>query len=300
MFQIAVPVLEAAGEGGRTLTVTQGSDKFEDRNFMKSGLPAATSVNTVCQLVKPLPAGALPGVFRVSETKKVRFSKGNLWYETKEEEQESALHFESEQWMYEKNGRSSHVSYFKWCDKVADAVQLGGATYSGDFFFCDESHKQSIDGSGAIYYALSKDEWCYLFAYDSAKEEFVEQSSRYGLFKYGVTVCGEANCVVLLPDDWKWGGSVGEGWQDGGYPATTDGNQVIWKTMEDAGAVCLPAAGWFLTWHGGGGGGYWSSSSDDPDTSFAYGLSFNSSNVYPSGGANRYDGRSVRLITECQ
>ena len=65
VFQIAVPALEAAS-GARILTVAQGSDEVKDKNFSKKAIDPATSVNTVCQLVG-LPAGALPGVFTVSD-----------------------------------------------------------------------------------------------------------------------------------------------------------------------------------------------------------------------------------------
>ena len=87
VFQIAVPKLETAS-GARVLTVAQGSDEVKDKKFTTKSLVAATSVNTVCQLVD-LPAGALPGVFTVDDPdgnpgsgdeKKIHFSKGNLYY----------------------------------------------------------------------------------------------------------------------------------------------------------------------------------------------------------------------------
>lgn len=85
MFQMAVPVLPRIEEEGRTLLVIQGSRYYEYRDFSKKPLPAATSVNTVCQLINVLPLGALPGVFTVADYgngnfKKVYFSQCNLWY----------------------------------------------------------------------------------------------------------------------------------------------------------------------------------------------------------------------------
>ncbi len=48
VFQIAVPVLSA---GTRELALLQETGKYEDNNFSQNALAAATSVNTVCQLV---------------------------------------------------------------------------------------------------------------------------------------------------------------------------------------------------------------------------------------------------------
>ena len=157
VFQIAVPKLETAS-GTRVLTVEQGLDKFNDKKFTTNSLAAATSVNTVCQL------GInrnLENAFSVSDGKQVYFSKGNLWYGKVGEEAEPALHFETNQWESipsfnnQESGTKNpnHVSHFTWSDKVADAV---GGSNSGSNLFCDENHKQSVDGSAKIYYALSK------------------------------------------------------------------------------------------------------------------------------------------------
>ena len=102
------------------------------------------------------PANPLPGEFSVSTTKKVHFSKGNLWADGS-----NALHFEDAQWKSASGSKDAgHVSHFTWSDNITRAVSDSN---SGDNLFCDDSHKVSVDGGDAIYYALSKDEWKYLF-----------------------------------------------------------------------------------------------------------------------------------------
>ena len=303
VFQIAVPALETASSA-RVLTVFQDSYKAKDKKFTTNSLAAATSVNTVCQLVGP-PVGALKGEFSVSATKKVYFSKGNLWADS-----DNVLHFEDAQWKSTPDSGglmdANHVSHFTWSDKVAGAVY---DSYSGSNLFCDEANKQSVDGSDKIYYALSITEWQYLFAWNSALNDgrggFDENLPRYGLFNYGVTVCGKANCVVLLPDGWQWGGNVGTDWQKGKNDVVeyNEETTIKWSTMQAAGAVCLPAAGCRSSGNAsnvinvGSGGFYWSSTYDDNG---AYYVVFRSSEVSPDQHATRDFGHSVRLITECQ
>ena len=169
VFQIAVPVLGESSEA-RVLTVTQNSDQFKkDKNFTTSSLLAAQSVNTVSQLVGWHP---LDGEFTVNDNnKKVRFSTGNLWADS-----DNLLHFETNQYAFNDQGGSSHISHFTWADDIRIAV---GDNKSGNNLFCDENHKVSVDGSGKIYYALSDDEWAYLFNHHVTKWASVKGVSGY-------------------------------------------------------------------------------------------------------------------------
>ena len=244
VFQIAVPKLETAS-GARVLTVFQGSDILNDRKFTTSSLNPATSVNTICQFVGPPVGALLPGVFTVSDPdgtpnsgdeKQVYFSEGNLWYGKVEGETESALHFETNQWesIPSFNNQASgttdhnHISHFTWSDKVADAV---GDSNSGSNLFCDENHKQSVDGSAKIYFALSKEEWDYLLK----TRTMLNNKNRYSVAtcpNSGVSI--ESNKyygLFLYPDNY-----------DGNEVGTTDGPDT-WDDINDAGIVFLPAAG---------------------------------------------------------
>ena len=301
VFQIAVPVLETASEA-RVLTVEQGSDEVKDKKFTTKSLNPATSVNTVCQLVG-LPAGALKGVFTVSDddgttTKQIYSSKGNLWADGS-----NALFFEDAQWKSTPASDgvkdAGHISHFTWSSTVDAAV---GTSTSGDFLFTDDAKKTNsnfkvnVDGKEQTgWRTLSTKEWQYLFN---------TRSNASNLYKCGVTVCGKTNCVVLLPDNWEWDEiadehNVGTGWQTE-YPETsTESNPVTWEKMEKAGAVCLPAAGFrdgSYVYYVGGYGLYWSSTAYVEN--LAYVVYFSSSGVSPGSRDSRSLGYSVRLITE--
>ena len=321
VFQIAVPVLETA-TGERVLTVAQGSDEVKDKKFTTKSLVAATSVNTVCQLVG-LPTGALKGEFSVSATKKVYFSQGNLVATIDATGAPKAWKFAANQYDCLGEGGANKtigatdgdVDLFGWSTDAASnnwgihtkTSETDGFT-TGNFkdwgkAYCE---KNSITPDNT-WCTLSTVEWQYLFAWNSTLnhgEGGVDKKlPRSRLFKYGVTVCGKANCVVLLPDNWEWDEStVGTGWQTGGYPETaTESNPVTWQTMQAAGAVCLPAAGCRYSpnvWDFGDFGYYWSNTAYDDYGDYAYYVNFDGSRVGPGNHDWRYVGCSVRLVTE--
>ena len=276
--------LNLAGSGGfywSSSLYTDDTDNAYDLDFDSDAvLPQSHnprcrgfSVRPVKAAAAPLPAGALKGEFTVSaEGKKVHFSQGNLWADGS-----NALHFESNQYSSASSWDASHVSHFTWSSTVAAAV---GDSNSGDNLFCDESHKVSVDGSEAIYYALSKDEWQYLINNKG------DENIRKGKYKYKVTVCEKENCLILAPDDFT--GTI-----------ETSYNAAAWATAEAAGLVCLPAAGerdGSDFYDVGGIGHCWSSTAYDEDA--AYEVYFGKSNLIPDNDNDRYYGCSVRLITD--
>ena len=132
-------------------------------------------------------------------------------------------------------------------------------------------------GNGSTWRTLSNDEWVYLFK---------TRTNASSLYKYGVTVCGKTNCVVIAPDGFT--GTI-----ETSYDATA------WAIAEAAGLVCLPAAGRRYgpnVSYVGGSGHYWSSTARD--SNYAYLVSFSSSAVSPGSYGLRNFGFSVRLITE--
>lgn len=260
VFQMAVPVLEAASEA-RVLSISQGSANFKYKKFSKQSLEAAISVNTVCRFLKR-PDGALPGMFSVADGKQVYFSQGNLWVDDSR-----ALHFEDAQWglppISEGSIIESHLSHFAWSNTIA--VTHGDDIY-GDYLFCDKDHKVSVDGDEATYYALSRDEWQYLFEHHSYKWAAVN----------GVNGC------VIAPDGFD--GTLSESYADDIALAADD-------------LVFLPAAGFRtgsnIMW--GNCGLYWSSASYDEKE--VYGVFFENGNVIYDQTSNRTIGINVRLVT---
>ena len=230
--------------------------------------------------------GALPGVFSVSNTKKVYFSKGNLWYGEVGAEATATLHFEDAQWKSiptsDGNMDAGHVSHFTWSSTVEAAV---GESNSGDYLFCDESHKVSVDESEEIYYALSKAEWQYLF---NTPDRMVNSKPCYTNAINGVSIENETYKGVFV------------------YPDNYDGDEVsnnsmTWEQIIAKGIVFLPAAG-----HRNKSvvsyteiGYYWSSSTSGNPT-YANCFFFSTALFKPGDYNERKKGFSVRLVTEAK
>lgn len=229
-----------------------------------------------------LPEGALSGEFSVSATKTVHFSRGNLYYDG------SAFKFETNQYEFPSTWNASHVGHFYWSKdaSVAYVVEYEDDSASeDDVFFTNATAETAkadftVNGVTGQYRTLSENEWNYLFK---------SRSNASTLYKYGVTVIGKANCVVIAPDNWDTSAN----------PLQASYDADAWATAESAGLVCLPAAG---ARDGsdvrivGDVGFYWSSSADD--SGHAYLVIFYSNNVSPDADDARFEGCSVRLITE--
>ncbi len=244
--------------------------------------------------------GQLPGLFSIASGKLIRFSQGNLLYD---------VNATTNKWKFYENQYDCASSYepniislFTWGYNATKSIVPDGnesdnvSITSGNL--SQEQDWGSQIGDGNTWRTLTKAEWQYLFNMNNTYGE----DNRSGKYKYGVTVCGKANCVVLLPDNWQWDASiVGADWQTD-YPITsTQTSPVTWQTMEEAGAVCLPAAG---IRDGSDvsnvldGGIYWSSTADDESSSYL--VYFHSRAVSPDESGLRFRGCSVRLITESE
>ena len=229
------------------------------------------------------PAGALPGLFTVNGSgKQVYFSKGNLWADGS-----NVLHFEDAQWKSTpaSNGNmvAGHVSHFTWSSTVAAAVSTSN---SGNNLFCDESHKQSVNGGKPIYYALSKAEWQYLLGRTMPGNKPCYTNKTDGINIGGTTYKG----LFIYPDNYN-GTEVG-----------TDGTTDTWSKINDLGIVFLPAAGYHSNnnvsvENVGNHGKYWSSSPNEDYAVYADYLLF-STGVNPDEHTYRGCGFSVRLVTE--
>lgn len=204
------------------------------------------------------------GIFTVNAiSKKVRFSKGNLWADSS-----NVLHFEDNQWSIPSitSIDDNHVTHFTWSDNVADAV---GISNRGSYIFCNESHKQSIEGSSAVYYVLSKDEWTYLL--DTHRKKWA-------------TVNG-VNGYVIAPD---------------GYSGSLSGSYTA-EQFAATDFVFLPAAsyrdGAFFKDYVGVLGLYWSSTpaitGDD-----AYGLTLSDKETAFGHSHYRNVSCSIRLVMD--
>ena len=250
--------------------------------------------------------GALPGLFSVSATKKVRFSKGNLQAIFVGHAGISySFRFAENQYDYIGNAPGNTtiesmdravVDLFGWSTDSNSLYGINTSMYDSDYSgnFRDWGNKI---GDGNIWRTLSQDEWTYLFNSRTASTVNGTANARYAK----ATVNSKAG-VILLPDTYAH--------LEGVAPLTnintasaafTDNtyDSANWAKMESAGAVFLPAAGrraGSLVSVVGVSGFYWSSTAIDEYR--AYLVGFDSSSVYPDYRGHRNLGFSVRLITE--
>ena len=241
------------------------------------------------------------GLFSASTDKQIIFSSGNLQY-----------HPANNEWRFAENqtdyigAANSTISetYNGWIDLfgwgTGDAPTKSSTSYSDYSTFVDwGTNKIGVDAPNT-WRTLSKDEWNYIF---------YNRPNAQSLFALG-SVNG-VNGTIILPDNWTTPDGVsfvasttqGLSW-DGSYYYNSNDNNFShntytaeqWQTMEQAGAVFLPASGYrsgtavrsvgYVVY-------YWSST--EYYESYAYLVSFDSSSLYPQYDYYRYRGQAVRL-----
>ena len=240
------------------------------------------------------------GVFSVSADKQVTFSKGNLQY-----------HPSNDEWCFAENqsdyiGKANSniaADYDGWIDLVGwgtgDAPTKSSTSYSDYSTFVDwGTNKIGVDAPDT-WRTLSKDEWMYIF---------YNRPNAQSLFALG-SVNG-VNGTIILPDNWTTPSGVSFvastqclSW-DGSYYYNSNGNNFShntytteqWQTMEQAGAVFLPASGnrWGTDVSVGDDGGYWSSSEDNEYDACLVSFGFHS--LDPQSSSYRLIGLAVRLV----
>lgn len=226
----------------------------------------------------------LIGKFSVASGKQVQFSRGNL--QATYDGSKYTWGFAANQYDYVGNaagnttiGSQSNgaaVDLFGWSTASTNyGINTStSADYAGDFVDWGKNI-----GDGNTWRTLNTSEWRYLLG---------SSTERTGMYKYGVSVCGKANCLIIAPDDFT--GTIAD---------TYDASD--WPAAQSAGLVCLTAAGYRFgsnVRYFGEYGYYWSSSTEGDNK--AYNVSFYSDDVFPDVLDYRNSGNSVRLITECK
>ncbi len=241
---------------------------------------------------------ALSGVFTVAAdaqgnpTKKVQFSKGNLYCSGVEFNEDGTVKsIANAQWGFEANQYDTtpssdgnrvdnHISHFMWCADATNAMALKyntGWWYDKKFFAGENFTVNGYSG----WRTLSTNEWKYLF-----NTRTVNGGQGAGKsYSLNITYGGKKG-LVLYPDDYD---------KDPVTGTVTD--------LPD-GVVFLPAAGYRIGYNGneyvknvGLFGYYWSASPGDGGN-FAFGLVFGSGSVDPLRHDDRHSAQSVRLVTE--
>ena len=244
------------------------------------------------------------GAFSIADGKQVTFSKGNLQYHPKNNE----WRFADSQLDYI-GGANSNIAadYDGWIDLfgwgTGDAPTKSSTLNSDYSTFVDWGTNQIGADAPNTWRTLSKDEWMYIF---------YNRPNAQSLFALG-SVNG-VNGTIILPDNWTTPDGVsfvasttqGLSW-DGSYYYNINGNNFShntytaeqWQTMEQAGAVFLPASGY--RWGTdvldvGYFGNYWSST--EYYENYACNVYFYSYYLNPQYNYSRYDGQAVRLAQD--
>lgn len=237
--------------------------------------------------------GVLKGVFSVSDTKKVHFSKGNLIATIDATGTPTAWKFAANQYDYCNDGNwtigtaTGDVDYFGWSTN-ATAYGINTSKNASDYSGSFKDWGTAIDDKGT-WRTLSAEEWEYLFndrIVNGGTKEGYSYQRAYLDRKKTNAIYG----IILYPDNYT--------------AQITEEFYAIeqWPELEKAGCVFLPAAGGrygddhngYIGWRGY----YWSSSTSSDSSFKASHLFFHGDRVSPSYYTSRYLGFSVRLVTE--
>ena len=260
-----------------------------------------------------VPTGAINGKFTInSNNDQVYFSQGNLQYIG------SAAtpywKFANHQWDYLGDGQGAGVEtadydlfgwgtsgynhgatcYQPWsCENNSSKYYAYGGEYKNLF---DESGKadwgyNAISNGGGEEHkwrTLSRPEWEYILD---------KRATSTGI-RYAKAKVNDVNGVILLPDDWSSDTySLSNTNSSGASYSSNTISASQWNTLEQAGAVFLPAAGKRIGvgFHDVGSNGYyWSASHEDKYNAKC--MYFDGSNLLSYDKYNRHNGQSVRLV----
>ena len=229
-------------------------------------------------------SSALSGSFSVSKTQKVHFSHGNLRYTVSS----GVWDFYPNQYDCASTYESNVISLFNWgYNKTQSIIPDGSFTNNVSLASGNLVSEQDWGyhvGEKNTWRTLTTKEWQYLF----------NDASRSGLYAYGVTVAGKANCTVLYPDGFS-GTKVSNG------DTTSYDTASEWEAAQSEGVVCLPAVGYRTgasVNYVGQTASYWSSTAADNNN--AYNVYFANNSVLPGTNNNKDYGYAVRLVADIQ
>lgn len=278
-----------AAASGYTLTISDGVD---------NGDGTTTWVYTV------RPEATLSGAFSVSGSKRVRFSKGLLYYDG------SAWYFEDNQYDFRSYSGSAaiisgstaltpsgHWGMFGWSTSSTTfgmKTTISNADFSGDF--SDWGSNAIVNGGNAsgVWRTLSSGddesgEWYYLINSRTMNSGVPRYARTTLTLSDGTTtVFG----IILYPDAYVMGTES---------PVATDNGSTTWtdwQKMEASNAVFIPATGYRTGTDVRSSGTYgccWSATSSGDK---AYSFDFTSSLVKPEYTSQRYTGIPVRLVCD--
>ncbi len=181
-------------------------------------------------------------------------------------------------WSYD-NNYTRYYAYGEYSKNLFDESGKADWGYNAISNGGGEEHK---------WRTLSRPEWVYILD---------ERATSTGI-RYAKAKVNDVNGVILLPDDWSSDTySLSNTNSSGASYSSNTVSATQWSTLEQAGAVFLPAAGnrkGTTFYNVGSKGYYWSASQEDK-----YGakcMYFDGSNLQSYDKYERYNGQSVRLV----
>ena len=275
-----------------------------------------------------VPTGAIKGLFTVSDnaegtnTYQIYFSKGNLQYQASSDTWQFAEH----QWDYIGSANSNISStYSGWIDLFGwgtsgyhnnnDPYNVNYNPWSNSYSYGNNDYNsygygpsmnqtdQALVRTSAHYdwgvhnpisnggnqagqwKTMTRYAWVYVF------------EKRSGI-RYAKAKVNDVNGVILLPDDWSSETYTlnSTNVKDASFSSNTI-SALQWNTLEQAGAVFLPAAGnrkGTDFYNLGSKGYYWSASQEDKRGAKC--MYFDGSNLQSYDKYERCNGQSVRLV----
>lgn len=264
-----------------------------------------------------VPGGAIDGLFSVSATQQVYFSKGNLQYKAID----NLWRFAENQFDYIGNA-NSHISqyYDGWIDLFGwgtSGFNHGGNCYQPwstssnyvDYYAYGSWNKNLSDQSGQadwgynsisnggsqenLWRTLSQSEWDYVL---------FNRNTITGI-RFAKATVNNVHGIVLLPDNWNDSTFVWNDANEGGAPYETNMiTDSMWEDIGVLGAVFLPAAGNrngnSNVLYSNSYGYYWSTTYGN--NRYAYSMDFSDNSIDSEGGFYRFFGRSVRLVSNAE
>ena len=231
----------------------------EDNSITSKTITQAQFDDDTITLHFLLPIGAIDGLFSISETQQVWFSRGNLQYQASS----NSWRFANHQYDYIGEGNSNiSSSYNSWIDLFgwgtsgydhgavcyqpwsANCNDENYLAYGQKSFNLNDQSGQADWGFNVIengnntthaWRTLSYEEWQYL----------LESRTSLSGIRYAKATVNDVNGVILLPDNWNnLNYELNNFNQSNASFSSNVINASQWITLEQCGAVFLPAAGY--------------------------------------------------------
>ena len=313
-------VLPAGTLHGFTMKVYNGDNVIFTKSTANAITFQANYVESMTETpVTTHPQGAINGLFKVSATQQVYFSKGNLQYIGSAST--PYWKFADNQWDYlgittGQNSTNPNVNrdLFGWGTWTgSNPNPANTSSNDSDYSWDNLDFVKTLQNGSGTWRTLNYDEWGYLFYLRASGATVTTTSGTTNDARYTEATINTdgtgVNGIILFPDGVTIASGEATSWGDINNPSDygTTCTTAQWTALANKGCVFLPAAGrrhttWdpYATSVQINGGYYWSSTASTtygPD--YACSMYFYSGYVDPqTDDDRRFSGYSVRLVQD--